>query len=402
MLSAHPIGGLILLSLVSFSLAQGPAPIFLGAAGNFAILAKSGVSTVSNSAISGDVGVSPGKATSLKGFSLIQDPSKQFWTSTQVNGRVMSATDASPTPELLTIAVSDMQSAFTEGMNRKGAIVGVKNGRIGGSILTPALYKWTSAVTIATGITIVGGPADTWIFQVGGSLNLAANVQIELLGGALPQNLLWVVAGTVTINANSTFQGNILAKTDVDVETNAIDNGCIYTQKAVSLHQSTILCPRGGGQAPPTSSTTSSAASSTTSSAISSTTSSAASSTTSSAATATVTEQCTPTGAPTCFTTAFKNLNASIQGDDFLTFTLTDTAEECIDLCACTEGCVFANPNFDNAKNTTQLTCSLYAGCHTAADATNTGGQTLPDGSLSTVTNSSGFCMTPCARRRWY
>ena len=48
-------------------------PVNLGTAGNFVILAKTGVSTVPLSAITGNVGVSPAAATYLTGFSLTAD-----------------------------------------------------------------------------------------------------------------------------------------------------------------------------------------------------------------------------------------------------------------------------------------------------------------------------------------
>ncbi|KAJ7097657.1 hypothetical protein C8R44DRAFT_643137 [Mycena epipterygia] len=302
------------------ALAAGPGPVLLGTAGNFAILAKSGVHTVPDSAVSGDVGASPATVTSLTGFNLVQDVSKQFWTSAQVNGRLMSATDALPTPALLTVAVLDMQAAFTDAMNRPGPnFVGLNNGRIGGSILAPGIYKWTTGVTVATGITISGGPMDTWIFQVSGSFNQAANVSATLVGGALPQNIFWVIAGTVTVGANTIFQGNILAKTNVDIDTNATDNGCIYAQTAVNLKEATVLCS-GGTIAPPIPPTSVPATSVPPTTAPPTVTSTP----TSSSATATFSPQCTPTAAP-CFTVEFQNLNASIQGDDFLTFTLADT-----------------------------------------------------------------------------
>jgi hypothetical protein len=117
--------------------AAGPSPVLLGTAGNFAILAKTGVSTVPDSVVGeypfaacprlmfidctcatgGNVGVSPATISSVTGFSLVQDVSTQFWTSTQVNGRVMGATDGLPTPGLLTVAVLDMQTAFTDAMS---------------------------------------------------------------------------------------------------------------------------------------------------------------------------------------------------------------------------------------------------------------------------------------------
>ncbi|KAF7374022.1 Fruit-body specific protein a [Mycena sanguinolenta] len=155
---------------------------------------------------------------------------------------------------------------------------------------------------------------------------------------------------------------------------NAVQNGCIYALTTVELNMATISCP-GAVVVPPPPTTTFAPGCAATS---------------------------TPTpSAAACATVAFQNLNASIQGDDFLTFTLTETVEECLDFCACLPGgqCGFANPNFDNAKNTTMLTCAVYAGCHTAADATNTGGQSLPGGGVSTVTNSSGFCLKGCMPR---
>ncbi|KAF8178826.1 hypothetical protein K438DRAFT_1843734 [Mycena galopus ATCC 62051] len=370
--------GVVLLAALPFSFAAGPAPVSMGSAGNFAVLARSRVSTVPESAITGDVGVSSADSNALTGFSLVQDQSQQFWTSSQVDGRVLDGAAAPPTPVLLSAAVQDMKAAFMDAMTRPNPdFKGLNDGRIGGDVLLPGLYKWTTGVTISSGITLSGGPTDTWIFQISGSFNQAADVQMTLTGGALPQNIVWAIAGTVTLGANTVFQGTILAKTNVDVDANVVDNGCIYAGTAVALKETTIQCP-GAVTPPPTSSTTS----------------------TSSAPTETFTPPCTP-NATDCFTTAFENLTASIQGDDFLTFTLVDTVEECVDFCACVSGgCQFANLYFDNAKNTTMLTCAAYTGCHNATDATNTGGQTLPGGGVSTVTNSSGYCLQSCGLSR--
>ena len=46
------------------------APVSLGTPSNFVILAKSGISTVPPSAITGDIGVSPIDSTAITGFSL--------------------------------------------------------------------------------------------------------------------------------------------------------------------------------------------------------------------------------------------------------------------------------------------------------------------------------------------
>ncbi|KAJ7363079.1 ice-binding protein [Mycena albidolilacea] len=231
---------LMLLAVISSALAAGPAPVPLGTAKNFAILTETGVSTVPGSAVSGNVGVSPVTAAALTGFSLVQDISGQFWTSTQIDGHAMGATDAIPTPALLTVAILDMQTAYTDAMSN--SLSNALQGVIGGSILAPGLYKWTTGVTISTNITLDGGASDTWIFQISETLTQAVNVHINLIGGAVSQNVIWVVAGTVSVGATAVFQGNILAQTNVVIGTQAIDGGCIYAQTELALGMATVLC----------------------------------------------------------------------------------------------------------------------------------------------------------------
>lgn len=98
----------------------------------------------------------------------------------------------------------------------------------GGLVLLPALYKWTSSVTIdASGVTISGTPADgkcnsipssiftknetVFVFQIVGALTVAAGAKVTLLGGVLASNIFWVVAGAVTIDAGAHFKGIILS-----------------------------------------------------------------------------------------------------------------------------------------------------------------------------------------------
>ena len=85
-------------------------------------------------------------------------------------------------------------------------------GHIGGLTLSPGLYMWGTSVTIATDITLLGGPNDVWIFRVAGTLNQADATRVTLTGGALPRNIFWLVTGAVTIGATAHFEG-VLAKT---------------------------------------------------------------------------------------------------------------------------------------------------------------------------------------------
>ena len=59
-------------------LSLGPDPVLLGGAGNYVILAKSGIDTVPTSAVVGNIGVSPIDSTAATGFSLTLDATHRF------------------------------------------------------------------------------------------------------------------------------------------------------------------------------------------------------------------------------------------------------------------------------------------------------------------------------------
>ena len=107
--------GMIALMAVAARGGNPELPLDLNSAGDFVILAKTGISTVPSSDITGDMGVSPITATAITGFSLMLDtPSAgQFSTSAQVDGKIYAADYAVPTPTKMTAAISDMESAFT-------------------------------------------------------------------------------------------------------------------------------------------------------------------------------------------------------------------------------------------------------------------------------------------------
>jgi len=93
--------------------AAGPAPVVLGTAGNFVVLAKSGISTTGTTHVTGDIGVSPIVATGMTGFGLTMDSSNTFATSALVTGKAYAADYTPPTPANMSTAVSDMETAYT-------------------------------------------------------------------------------------------------------------------------------------------------------------------------------------------------------------------------------------------------------------------------------------------------
>jgi len=226
----------------SAALARGPAPVLLGLAGNFAILSKAGVSAIPTTSVTGDIGCSPIDSTALTGFSLSVDASNQFALSSQVVGKLYAADYSEPTPPYLTTAVSNMETAYTDAAGRPTPdYTELGAGEIGGLTLEPGLYKWGTGISIATDVTLNGGPNDVWIFQIGQGLTMAAGVRMTLTGGALPKNIFWQVAGECVVATTAHFEGIALCQTAIILRTGATANGRLLAQTAVTLDQSTIV-----------------------------------------------------------------------------------------------------------------------------------------------------------------
>lgn len=218
-------------------------PVNLGTAGDFAILAKSGVSTVPTSAVTGDIGVSPAAASFLTGFSLTADATNVYSTSAQVTGRIYAADYAPPTPSSMTTAVSDMELAFTEAAGRAPDVTELGAGDIGGMTLAPGVYKWGTGLLIPSSVTLTGTATDVWIFEIGQDLTMSSGASVILAGGALPQNVFWQVAGLVDIGTTAHCEGVILTQTSVTMRTGATINGRLLGQTSVDLDGSTVVAP---------------------------------------------------------------------------------------------------------------------------------------------------------------
>ncbi|MBS1123367.1 MAG: large protein [Deltaproteobacteria bacterium] len=218
-------------------------PVNLGRAGDFVILAKSGVSTVPPSAVTGDIGVSPVAASSITGFALTADSTNVFSTSPQVTGKLYAADYASPTPANMTTAVSDMELAFTDAAGRAPDAVELGAGNIGGMTLPPGVYKWGTGLLIPTDVTLAGDSNAVWVFQIAQDLTMSSAVSILLTGGALPHNVFWQVAGRVELGTTAHLDGIVLTQTSVTLRTGASIRGRLLAQTAVSLDASTIVAP---------------------------------------------------------------------------------------------------------------------------------------------------------------
>lgn len=218
--------------------ALGITAVNLGVASNFTILSKTGITDVYKSAITGNVGASP-----ISGSAVLVKCS-------EVDGTIFTVDAAGPlscrvtNPSMLTTAISDMQTAYTDAAGRPNPdFINLGAGNIGGLTLNPGLYKWTTAVFIPTDVTINGGPNDIWIFQIAGTLTMSAAIKITLTGGAQAKNIFWQTAGAVTLGTTSHFEGIILGQTGINLQTGASINGRTLAQTAVTLQMNTVSQP---------------------------------------------------------------------------------------------------------------------------------------------------------------
>jgi uncharacterized repeat protein (TIGR02543 family) len=227
------------------SAGTGPGIVNLGSAADFTILSKTGISTIGVTSITGNIGVSPASATAITGFSLIMDATNQFSTSLYVSGHVFASDYTLAPPSKMTTAINDMQTAFTTAMGMTTTVIVDKGaGNISGMTLVPGLYKWSTGLLVTNaGVTLSGGPNDTWVFQIAAGLTVDNTAIIHLTGGAQAKNIFWITASDAVIGSNVDFSGNILSQTLISLNTGAKVTGRLLAQSAVTLNTATVVLP---------------------------------------------------------------------------------------------------------------------------------------------------------------
>jgi hypothetical protein len=224
----------------------------LKTAGNYAILAKTGISTVPDSAITGNIAVSPIAEGAMTGFSFTRVQGDDFSTSSQIVGQATAASYGGDVETTLTTAVSDMETAYTDAKGRTNADAarinlgaGILGGDFGGANakLTTGVYTFGTDVNIADTVYFHGSSTDIFVIQIAGNLQQAGNKNVILSGGALAKNIFWQVEGQVTVGAGAHMEGILLVKTAVTFVTGSSLNGRVLSQTACSLQVATITQP---------------------------------------------------------------------------------------------------------------------------------------------------------------
>jgi Ice-binding-like len=241
-LAACPVvAGVIALATLSFGQSAGAAtaPVGLGTASSFGVLAGSTVTNTGLTVINGDLGLWPG--TSVTGF----PPGIVNGTQDITNAVARQA------KRDLTTAFNQASIPPPTGPNTSSTI---GSGGIQKGPLVPGIYEANSSLEVEGALTLdaQGDPDAVWIFQAPAStLVTDVNSSVVLENGAQACNVFWEVGSSATIETSSVFVGTILALTSITVQHGVTITGrALARNGAVTLDDDTINVPSCAGPSP--------------------------------------------------------------------------------------------------------------------------------------------------------
>lgn len=227
----HFIVGATVLLLTQQAALAALAPVDLGTAATFAVLAGTEITVagpVLSTTIAGDIG-----ATSETGFENVN----------QVSG-VNHGNDAVTAGARL-----DLTAAYIDAAGRvpNTVFLGTDN-QLGGQTLVSGVYRFGHGDTanLIGSLTLngQGNPNAVWIFQATSDLVTASASSVILENGAQACNVFWQVTSSATLGTTTDFVGSILALTAIGMNTGAIlDGQALARNAAVTLDNNTITVP---------------------------------------------------------------------------------------------------------------------------------------------------------------
>jgi hypothetical protein len=195
----------------------GPVVPSLGTTSTYGILAGSAISCVTGATVNGDIGLSPGGASSITGF-----PTPCTRTG------VTHAADAAAAAAQL-----DLTTAYN---GLKGLACGTTiSANLGGTTLAPGVYCSGSGIDLTGALTLSG--TGTYVFQAGSALTVNTSASVVLANGAQANNVYWQVGSSATLGSGSAMKGNIVALASISLGTtaNLVGRALARTGGAVSL-----------------------------------------------------------------------------------------------------------------------------------------------------------------------
>ena len=208
-------------------LALGTAPT-LGVAQSFGVLGASAVTNTGPSVIQGDLGISPGNASSVTGFS----PGHGQYTGT------LHAADA-----VAIQAQSDVTIAY-DALAAQPYDTDLTGQDLGERTLTPGVYNFDSSAGLTGQLTLDANsdPDPVFIFQIGSTLTTASGSSV--VANFCSNNIYWQVGSSATLGTTTTFLGNILALASITLKTGAtLEGRALARNGAVTMDDNDITVP---------------------------------------------------------------------------------------------------------------------------------------------------------------
>ena len=225
------IATLVAVGATSVAATTSPAQtaVNLGTSSPFAVLAATAITNTGATVITGDIGLSPGGATSVTGF----PPGVVNGAEYAADGVALQAQND------LTTAYDSAQSAPST-----NNVTGVD---LGNRTLTPGVYTASSSMTLNGPLTLTGNASSVFVFQAGSTLTTGSTgpASVLLTGGVQACNVFWQVGSSATLGTLTTdFVGTIMALTSATLDTGASVTGRVLARNgAVTLDDNTISVP---------------------------------------------------------------------------------------------------------------------------------------------------------------
>lgn len=198
--------------------AAAQAPVDLGSASNFAVLASSGITLAASgtSDITGDIGSSPTGITGIENLLLI-------------------GINHGGDPVTLQ-AQADLATAYADAAGRAYDITYGDGFDLVGLFLNGGVYHSPASLALSGTLTLDGGgnPNSIWIFQMGTTLTTASGSIVDLIGGAQAANVFWQVGSSATLGTGSDFAGTLMANQSITATAGASVEGRILALNAAA------------------------------------------------------------------------------------------------------------------------------------------------------------------------